>query len=207
MTNEIVVILGRKGCGKTTLLRRFVSGKRRVIFFDPICQFGDGVIISDPVSLIQFLQNNCEKSYRIIYNPDPDFKVPDDLVEDRKETDYIKRHFAALCEIVRNLYNVYFAVDEVDLVTKAWECPNSFRSLIAHGRHSEISIVATTRRQTETARLLTSQADILISFEQHEPSDIKYLATFFGQKANELRDLPKYAYLEWKNGETHRRVP
>ena len=207
MTNEIIVILGRKGCGKTTLLRKYISGKKRVILWDPIGQFADGVIISDPVSLLRFLQINCEKSYRIIYNPEPEARVPADLVEDKKETDYIKRHFAALCEIVRSLYDVYLAVDEVDLVTKAWECPNSFRSLIAHGRHSLISIVATTRRQTETARLLTSQADILISFEQHEPSDIKYLATFFGKKANELKTLKKYSYLEWKNGQTCCRMP
>jgi AAA+ ATPase superfamily predicted ATPase len=207
MTNEIIVILGRKGCGKTTLLRKFVSEKKRVIFFDPIGQFSDGVIIVDPLSLLRFLQINCEKQYRIIYNPDPDSYVADGLLDDTKEKDYIKRHFAALCEIVRNLYNVYFAVDEVDLVTRPGECPNSFRSIIAHGRHSCISIVATTRRQTETSRLLTSQADVLISFEQHEPADIKYLATFFGEKADGLRTLEKYTYLEWKNGKTYCRVP
>lgn len=207
MTNEIIVILGRKGCGKTTLLKKYASGKKRVVFFDPIGQFEDGVIITSPVSLLRFLEINCERSYRIIYNPDPDCPVPDDLVQDKKQTDYIKRHFAALCEIVRNLYDVYLAIDEVDLVTKAGECPNSFRSLIAHGRHSRISIVATTRRQTETSRLLTSQADVIISFEQHEPADIKYLATFLGERAEELKTLKMYSYLEWKNGKTCCRMP
>ncbi|MFH0772551.1 MAG: AAA family ATPase [Candidatus Omnitrophota bacterium] len=206
MTNEIIVIFGRKGCGKTTLLKKIVSSNERVIFFDPTCQMTEGVLISDPQSLIGFLAINFHKKYRVIYQPDKGKPINSVLTEDKDETDYIERHFGAVCQIVNCLYDVFFAVDEVDTVSDSSKCPDSFRSIIARGRHNKISLITTTQRPPQTPRMLTSQADVFISFQQHEPNDIKYLQSFFGDKSQELKDLEKFEYIEYKDGKTSRKM-
>lgn len=189
MTNEIIVLLGRKGSGKTSLAKHMIRDKRRLLIYDPMGQFSDcGVVINDPVVLIEYLKRNIAGSFRVVYQP------ADDIGTD------IAVEFENTCEIVHCLEDLYFVVDEVDTYAQSNNCPPYFNNLVQRGRHKRISLVVTTRRHTETTRHLTAQADILISFSQHEPNDLKYLGTFFGKEADNLPTLPPYHYIKFEHG-------
>lgn len=192
MQNQIIVILGKKSSGKTYIARKVVAEKPRLVVYDPIRQFsGCGVSINTPEDLIVYLKANCAGKFRVIYQPE--FTMADDK-------DIMQLEFKNICRIVDCLYDVYFVVDEIDSYTSAAYCPPYFNNFIQRGRHARISLVVTTRRHTETTRHLTAQADILISFHQHEPNDIKYLGGFFGELANELPKLAPYHFIKYDNG-------
>jgi len=191
MTNEIIVLLGHKGSGKTYLSRKIIERKDSYIIYDPVRNFsGSGTIIEDPQSAIEYLKKKPQ-GFKIVYQPD----------SSSLEKDVFLSEFKKICYIVHCLSNTYFLVDEIDTYVKPTSCPHYFNNLIQRGRHLGISLIVTTRRPQETTRHLTAQSDILISFNQHEPSDIKYLGTFFREKAQELRSLPPYHYIKFERGE------
>lgn len=195
LSNKIIVILGRKGSGKTEYCRAMMKGLNRFIAYDPARQFNDGLIFhSLDQRLMDFVINNFHSNFRIIYQPE----ISDDDIDSAQE------EFIQLSnKVVRNLYKAYFVIDEIDIYTSAQKCPSAFKNLILRGRHREISIICTTRRHTETSRHLTAQADIIVSFHQQEPNDIKYMSQFFGQeKAELLPSLQPYHYIRYENGQT-----
>lgn len=56
-------------------------------------------------------------------------------------------------------------------------------NLIHRGRHSLTSFAVATRRPADVNRLVTSQADVIACFQQHEVSDIEYLTSVVGEVA------------------------
>lgn len=189
-SNKIIVILGKKGEGKTYMCRYLMKGLDRFIAYDPVRQFEGGVKFWDRSLLLDFVINNYHAKFKAIYQP----AFNDD------DVDTAQNEFMELSRMVQNLYNAYFVIDEIDIYTSAFKCPAIFKNLILRGRHKGISIIATTRRHTETSRHLTAQADIIISFRQQEPNDIRYLSQFFGDKADALPFLKPYHYIKYENG-------
>lgn len=65
--------------------------------------------------------------------------------------------------------------------------------MISYGRHYRVSALLATRRPAETNRIITSQADIVAAFTQHEPNDIDYLeraaASGIGEKIAQLKEF------------------
>lgn len=53
-------------------------------------------------------------------------------------------------------------------------------------------------------RDLTANADVIVSFNQQEPRDVKYLTDYMGEAGEKVRELQKTAttseFLEWENG-------
>ena len=196
-SNKIIVILGKKGSGKTEYCRAMMKDLRRFIAYDPVRQFNDGIIFHNPHKLLDFVIRNFHINHKIIYQPDIETTA-----YEKDDNEKATQEFDLMCRIVQYSYNVNFVIDEVDMYTSANKCPSSFKNLVMRGRHRQISIICTTRRHTETSRHLTAQADVIVSFRQQEPNDIKYLGQFFGEKAQSLPTLEQYHYIKYENGET-----
>ena len=77
MTNFICVVFGKKGSGKTTLIRRASLFLKRVVIFDPLNEYVNGVVIVDSASLAEYLIANHEKNFRVVFKS----IVPFDNVE------------------------------------------------------------------------------------------------------------------------------
>lgn len=184
MANKIIAVLGRKGSGKTYLARKMVEGVPRLLCFDPQKEFTDcGVVITDWVSLAEYLAESSTGKFRIVYQPQ--FQVSGD-------EDLILKEFNFVCRCVGRQKNMVFVVDEID------RCINrdyTMKNLIQTGRHSGISIVATTIRYTDTTRDFTAQCDSVISFQCTEPGDVRYFRDRFGDLAEQLPNLPLYHYV------------
>lgn len=58
--------------------------------------------------------------------------------------------------------------------------------LVNFGRNKGISLICAAKRPAQVNRELTAQADIIISFRQDEPNDIKYLREFCGPSVEEI---------------------
>jgi hypothetical protein len=200
MQNEITVILGKKGSGKTFLAKRQVTDCRRLICYDPMHQFGDiGVCVSQFPDLVAYVIANRRGRFRVVYQPEI---APD------AQGDIVRGEFVRVCDLVNRMVNVYFLVDEIDNCLPPRDKENGFfKNMIQRGRHAAVSLVATTIRYTDTQRNLTAQADKIVCFHTHEPSDVKYFRAYFGKLADELPTLPPYHFIMYEKGQVTKNEP
>lgn len=199
MQNEIIVILGKKGSGKSVMARHYVKDRRRLVVYDPMRQFSDlGVVVRSSHDLVVYLRSACRGSFRVVYQPEIGFR----------QDDFVKTEFRAVCRAVSCLKNIFFMVDEIDNCLSPRDQENGFfKNIIQRGRHDQISLVTTTIRYTDVQRNMTAQADIVICFHTHEPADVKYFKAYFGEMALELPGLPPFHFLKYEKGQITRHEP
>lgn len=193
--NEISVILGKKGSGKTSLAFHLIEGANRLIIFDFNREYSGFYVVREPDELAKVLQINFEGTFRISYQPSPNLE----LVE----------HFEHLCAAVFCMNNVTVLAEEIDIVSTASYSPPSLKKIIDYGRHRGINLLGLSRRAHRVPRDLTANADKIYTFAQFEPRDIKYLADYMGERAAEqVTNLNRTAagaeFLEWEAGETRK---
>lgn len=192
--NKIVVVLGKKGFGKTSFVVAETDAMNRLIIFDYNREYQKGKIVSTPQEMISQLRLNQQTFFRLIYRPSPEFEI--------------ETHFHFLSEICFLVPDHTFVIEEVDLVSQAGFMPSGLKKLINYGRHQAINLFCLSRRAHMVPRDLTANADVIVSFNQQEPRDVKYLVDYMGSAAEEVRTLKKTAdsseFIEWENGEFRR---
>lgn len=72
------------------------------------------------------------------------------------------------------------------------------RNVFQRGRHHMLSALVAVQRPANANRIVTSQADMLCAFRQHEPRDADYLGEIMSARAPEIvRSLPPRNYLRY----------
>lgn len=99
----------------------------------------------------------------------------------------------------RAVGGVMFECGEVDTIA-----PNNagirpeVRNIFQRGRHYRISVLCATQRPRDVHRVVTSQADALWLFRQHELRDLEYIAQVTSQPVKDLvRELPQYSHVRY----------
>lgn len=199
--NKITVVLGKKGFGKTSYVVSVTEKLTRLVIFDYNREYQAGKIVSTPQELINQLRLNQNTYFRIIYRPSPALDI--------------HAHFDFFSKIAFEVKNYTLVIEEVDLVSSAGNMPEGLKKIINYGRHHAINLLALSRRAHMVPRDLTANADSIVTFNQQEPRDIRYLADYFGgtveraggEKADaeaviqSLRRVENFSeFLEWENG-------
>jgi hypothetical protein len=171
---KILVILGRRGSGKSFLIKNFLRTARlRFVIYDPLGEYGGFMQADNAHDILDYVE--AEESF--IYTSDQD------------------ADFERFCQIIYEATDYYIVIDEIDLFTQAGNMPQSLRKIVRYGRHKNLGLIVISRRPAAMPREITSQADFILSFTQHEPNDLKYLAEFMTTpNAEALKSLPKYGY-------------
>lgn len=177
--NKITLILGRKGTGKTTLAKQRASSASRLLVVDNLVEYHQGLIFERYGALEHYAPQNRECFACVC----------------RFTTDDEQRR---LFQLAWDLGHLTLLAEEVD-----WYAPPSrpakgsaaekFLELLKYGRHRDLSIIGVSRRPAEITRMLTSQADEIVSFQQTEPGDLKYLQKY-GFRPEELAALGEFQY-------------
>lgn len=85
------------------------------------------------------------------------------------------------------------ACAECDLIAPIAHTDPIVRGAWKRGRHYQLSLYMGTQRPHECARIVTSQADHVITFAQYEPRDIRYMADNLSTAiAERIPRLPRY---------------
>jgi hypothetical protein len=191
--NLIVFVCGRKGSGKSTLLHRaFTSQHPRVVSLDftftgeTIERAPDAI----PVFSLSELANELDRAART-----RSWHIAAEL----SATEAVEL-FRIMAPTSRNTASYSKAVGgvaiecgEVDALAPVHGTADVIDNAFKRGRHFALSLFMGTQRPHSCARVVTSQADIVCAFQQHEPRDIKYLAdTTSGPIAQAVRRLPRY---------------
>ena len=179
---KIILIFGKRGSGKSYLAKKLIENEQRIIIFDTLSEYTDGVVFEDHQKFVEFWRKIYIHPYRLIYRP----LKPDEEIEDIAESVYL-------------IGNVCFVVEEIDCT--AYQISESFAHVVQRGRHKNITLIGITQRPYGINRLLTSQSKEIFVFNTNEPRDREYLKNLLGQEVEQKLDaLRQYEYLKWTDG-------
>ncbi len=181
---KIILIFGKRGSGKSYLANKLVEKEQRLVIFDTLSEYTEGVVFEDCQRFAEFWRRIYQHPYRLIYRP----LKPDEEIE------YI-------AELVYTIGNVCFMVEEIDCYCSSYQISESFAHVVQRGRHQNITLIGITQRPFGIHRLLTSQAKEIYIFNTNEPRDRDYLKTLLGQEIEaKLDQLKQYEYIKWTDG-------
>jgi hypothetical protein len=171
--SHFIVIVGRKGQGKTIFTSFIVKHLRKLIAIDPTWQLHFGYIVHFPERIAQAFQN-----YGIvIYQP-----------KNMDEESYRKAFEECL-----KFSNYTLIVDEVDEFAPATGIIiQPFKEIVNRGRAQGIGLICNTRRPASMHKNIRSNADYVVCFQMHEENDVKYMSKWMGVSEEQIRDLPPY---------------
>lgn len=181
--NEITVIFGKKGSGKSNLAKFLLYEGARgksLFIWDFLGEYGSyGIVFDNTLSILQYLKTRK-----------PPYKI---ILQSKRIDD-----FDNFCKVIYNIGNIYLLVEETDSVCNANKIYDSFAYIIRYGRHYNLDILAITRRPFDIARLLTANADKIYCFQYNEPRDLQYLRAFMPIDATEqIQTLKRYYYIHY----------
>lgn len=186
--NEITVILGKKGAGKSTVARSLILDKPRRIIIDPMWEHARlGVTVDDFDAMVRYIRPLRHGRYAVVLRTldDDDRDRALALVTEGKPTD-------------PPLPNCTLLVDEIDRMCSAHSIPAPLHRIVNYGRHFSVSLIALARRPRAMHRDITAMADRIIVGEMQEPADLEYLAEFIGESlAERASGLAPREFLVW----------
>jgi energy-coupling factor transporter ATP-binding protein EcfA2 len=182
---KITLIFGKRGSGKSYLARYLVRSEKRLIVYDTLHEFSEGVVFEDRFEFLKFWRQVYRGNFRIIYRP----------------TNPIAE-FPALADLIFRLGDCTVYIEEIDSFMTPHTIGSEFCGLVQRGRHKRISLIGITQRPFGIHRLLTSQAKEIFIFNTNEPRDREYLRDLLGQEIEPMLDsLQQYEYLRWQDGQ------
>lgn len=183
--NNITIIVGRKGCGKSTLAKSLIRPVRRLVILDPQSEYNIGVKVNNFHQFTDAVQRyRFAEDVKITYFP-----------QDRKDAKFM---FSLICDVVYEMKDVTFVVEELGYFMSATSFPPSFARLVMGSRHQRVNILGITQRATKIPRDLRSQADVIFTFQQVEPLDVKYISEFMEmENVRQVKDLSDHRFIEW----------
>lgn len=101
---------------------------------------------------------------------------------------------AAALAFVWELGDCTLLCEEVDTLCSPSWIDEHLKKIVSYGRHRNISLVAVSRRLPEVSRLLSSQANCIITFRQAEGIDLSALKVR-GFDLEEIAKLTEHQYL------------
>lgn len=177
---KVILILGKRGQGKSFLVKHHLKEFNRFLVYDTLCEYTDGLIFTDFETLFKFWNEHLDGDFRLIYQP----LQPDE-------------EFSNICDLVYECGNMVFIVEEIDRFSDSTHLPLEFANIVQRGRHRDITLIAISQRPYRVNRTLSSQVKELYTFQQSEPRDIDFISEFIGQDLDRVRTLPIYNYLHW----------
>jgi len=183
---ETITVLGQKGSGKSSWVKKKLPEIPRFILWDTLgeyVEFKDFENCENIHDLFRYVKKNEGGVFQAVYNS----------VED-SEIDHV-------CKITQAVGDCYLIIEEVDNFATPTNMPMELKKVLKYGRHYNISMIFISRRPAEINRLITSQSQRFVCFKMFEPRDITYLRSIMGPVADEIPKLEVLHYLDWQHGQ------
>ncbi len=185
MKNEVILITGQRGSGKTTYLKEQIDYFDRVIIFDLLGEF---TYYKTSLTLQKFFYELTDLKPKNFFTLN--YYNPKTSEED----------FEMVCKAINRLSDVMFVVDEIDYFCNAHMIPRDFDEIVKRGRHQALQLIVATRRPHEIPPIIRSQISRLVTFRHLEPGDLKYLREISGVEEDRIQALEDFHYIEWRSG-------
>lgn len=178
--NRLVIVLGRKGCGKSTRARGLALLCPRRIYIDSMHEHTDGVIVRSFGALVEYIRPRINSNYSVILRT--------------IEEDHV---YATLSLATKGspenppLPGVTYIVDEADKFSAPENMIEPVKMIVNYGRHFRVSAIFVARRAKRLHIDVRSNADHYIIGKTFEPSDVDGIEEFVGvELAQRVREIP-----------------
>lgn len=172
--NTLLCLFGKKGSGKSTLAREIMEDWPRVVTLDLMGEYpGERAWGLRPCADL-LVARGTQKKFRLSL------------------TGFRPEEGIRLLRICQELRGALIVVEEAGAYCSPSVFPPELAELVYRGRHYGVSQLYVSQRPASIHRAITSQADVIVAFRQHEARDIAYLRSVLGDDADLLRDLPDY---------------
>jgi len=182
MKNEVILITGQRGQGKTTFIKNQIGVYSRVILFDLLGEF---TYYETAYNLREFFEKLSAVKDENFFNLN--YFNPKTSEED----------FHVVCEAINRLNDIMFVVDEIDYFCTTHAVPKQFDEIVKRGRHQGLNLIVATRRPHEIPIIIRSQMTSLITFRQIERNDLQYLKEIIDLPEEDISGLEKFNYIKW----------
>lgn len=189
----LVCIFGKRGAGKTTLIRQSLAQcQGPVVVADILGNYvqkknSKGEKIGPHFTECETLHAGIDAINAWLQNPKEETKI---IVVKASDPDLTVDFLSStLWEASRGT----LVLDEADgFSLDAAPC---FDWLVRYGRNRNVDLLTGCRRPAEISRNITAGANRLYLFRTQEPRDIEYFRSLIGDRAYELMDVPAYSGL------------
>ena len=184
MNRDIILVMGMTGYGKSLWAKLYHRMLRRSITYDPTMTF--------PVK--EYLPGSEIYSRLANETPPKQFDygfVEEDDLEGIGSLTFVVGHMMLIIEECATVFEKGLRM------TPPWA-----KQLCFFGRHRACSLMLIAQRPTYIPIDFRSQANRVITFCQHEGSDMNWLGDFYSKEyMQKLPTLPKLTCLDYHNGE------
>lgn len=164
-SNQVSTIIGKKGCGKTTLTKLLMLDvDLPIILIDPMSQFSSTFEFTNAQSAWDFISDHFETFKKGLV-----VSITDDN-EDRLENFFL--------HIYKYMEKIMLIIDEIDMYFAVTNNKTVLNKIVRYGRNKEISLISTAKRPQGLHRNLSSQTDKFYFFRASEPRDLKYIQDY-----------------------------
>lgn len=164
--NEIVLILGKKRKGKTTLAFNLLED-RRFIFLDP-----KGQLAKNNLLVTSRMNQFDQKEFLAFLRGDRFYFVVNGRVEVCNEC--LDRLAALIKKRPEIVLDFVLVIDESQFFTHSNFIYPALNDLVAHGGQHSLDLVFIVREAHEVHKFIRSQTDTIISFQQDEPASLDW---------------------------------
>jgi len=194
--STITVVLGMRGCGKSTLTRILSSQHPRLVVFDIVDEWkGNFFVVHNFNEFANIWRENFTRDeYTIVVKFDygASRELMNDIVSQIVSLMWRTGKDSGLeTGVVFEEAQFYFPNHGMH--------PN-FMHLITTGRHARINMICNTQQPAEISKLLISQSSEIYLGRIHEPNAIKYLELSIGEIAEQARSLELLQFLYYPVG-------
>lgn len=183
------MILGRRGCGKSTLARGLQSLYPRILRFDTLNEYPESE--GDCWDFREFgekiIAHQHSDKFTLTYRFDPERGANVD-------------EFNQAMRVAWYRGSLLIVVEEIQNFSNAHQLPRWLEQALTTGRHRGLALLFTTQMPRFAHKALISQADHVFCGTLHEKNDLAYAQSIFHEKVEVLPRLPERRFLYFRLG-------
>ena len=191
-STDVILALGRRGCGKSFLAKNIQKIHPRRIIFDTVNEYSKDSNNSVVYNFNEFadaiLRNEDRNEFEIIFQFDPEEDNPELIFDQALKVLYYRR-------------DVLIVIEEVQTFSSPHYLGKWLRNCLLKGRHQNLALLFTTQRPGELHKTILSQCSHIFAGQIHETNDLNYISKFIGVNSEKLINLKKEYFLLFSPGE------
>lgn len=170
--NLIRCVFGRKGSGKSFLVKQALQQVEHFIVWDPMCEYHeddngaplfDGARVYTDLNVFVAELAKSERLGRVV------LQCP-------------RYQFPALCALVFEIGDHTLVVDEIDQHCTSSHAVEELLELFRRGRHARVNVICIAARPAIVPKDLTYASDDIVYFQTNEPRDLAFIEAKHGSE-------------------------
>lgn len=183
---DCLLVMGRRGCGKSYLAKRLQELWPRKVIFDSLHEYQDECERAN--SFLEF----CEIIARLKSASPDRFTL---VVNFDIESEHSQSEFDQMLRLCYYYGNIQVIIEEVQNFSSPHNLPHWLKNCLLTGRHQNLSLLFTTQRPGELNKTILSQCSHIFCGSLIEGNDLRYISAFLRQDSQRLVQLPEREFL------------